>query len=74
MTDVRSEIEAVTDAAAVTSTAQEILAQGPLDLVVYCAGHYREMRADAFDLAELKRHWSVNFDGDRKSTRLNSSH
>jgi NAD(P)-dependent dehydrogenase (short-subunit alcohol dehydrogenase family) len=30
---------------------------------MYCAGHYREMRADAFDLAELKRHWSVNFDG-----------
>ena len=29
----------VTDAAAVTATAKAILAQGPLDLVLYCAGY-----------------------------------
>ena len=54
----------VTDAAAVAEAARGLLhAGGQIDLVMYCAGHYREMRADAFDLVELKRHWSVNFDG-----------
>lgn len=53
----------VTDAAAVTATAQEILAQGPLDLVVYCAGHYREMRATDMDMADLKRHLDINYVG-----------
>jgi NAD(P)-dependent dehydrogenase (short-subunit alcohol dehydrogenase family) len=53
----------VTDAAAVTATAREILAQGPLDLVVYCAGHYREMRATDMDMADLKRHLDINYVG-----------
>ena len=53
----------VTDAAAVTATARAILAQGPLDLVVYCAGHYREMRASEFDLAEMNRHLAINYTG-----------
>lgn len=53
----------VTDAAAVTATARAILAQGPLDLVVYCAGHYREMRATAVDLAEMNRHLAINYGG-----------
>ena len=53
----------VTDAAAVTSTVHEILAQGPLDLVVYCAGHYREMRATEMDMADLKRHLDINYVG-----------
>ena len=53
----------VTDADAVTSTAREILAQGPLDLVVYCAGHYREMRATEMDMADLKRHMDINYIG-----------
>ena len=53
----------VTDAAAVTRTAREILAQGPLDLVVYCAGHYREMRAPDMDLADLQRHLDINYVG-----------
>ena len=53
----------VTDGAAVAATARAILAQGPLDLVVYCAGHYSEMRADAFDLAEMKRHLAINYTG-----------
>ena len=53
----------VTDAAAVTRTAREILAQGPLDLVLYCAGHYREMRATDMDMADLQRHLDINYVG-----------
>jgi NAD(P)-dependent dehydrogenase (short-subunit alcohol dehydrogenase family) len=53
----------VTDAGAVAAAARDILAQGPLDLVVYCAGHYREMRATGFDLAEMNRHLSINYTG-----------
>jgi NAD(P)-dependent dehydrogenase (short-subunit alcohol dehydrogenase family) len=53
----------VTDAQAVTRTAQAILQQGPLDLVLYCAGHYREMRATALDMADLKRHLDINYTG-----------
>jgi NAD(P)-dependent dehydrogenase (short-subunit alcohol dehydrogenase family) len=53
----------VTDAAAVARTAREILAQGPLDLVVYCAGHYREMRATHIQMADLKRHLDINYLG-----------
>ncbi|MGE0098882.1 MAG: SDR family NAD(P)-dependent oxidoreductase [Hydrogenophaga sp.] len=53
----------VTDASAVAQTAEQILAQGPLDMVVYCAGHYREMRADAMDMSELRRHLDINYIG-----------
>lgn len=53
----------VTDDAAVQQAAQVALAGGPLDLVCYCAGHYRPMRADAMDLAELLRHHEVNTAG-----------
>ncbi|MGD9774650.1 SDR family NAD(P)-dependent oxidoreductase [Diaphorobacter sp.] len=53
----------VTDAAAVQTTARRLLADGPLDLVCYCAGHYQPMRADALDLPELLRHQQVNLTG-----------
>ncbi|MDP2416858.1 MAG: SDR family NAD(P)-dependent oxidoreductase [Hydrogenophaga sp.] len=53
----------VTDAQAVTRAAQAILQQGPLDLVLYCAGHYREMRATDMDMADLKRHMDINYTG-----------
>ena len=53
----------VTDASAVAATARAMLAQGPLDLVVYCAGHYREMRATEFDLAEMRQHLAINYTG-----------
>jgi NAD(P)-dependent dehydrogenase (short-subunit alcohol dehydrogenase family) len=53
----------VTDVAAVRATAREILVQGPLDLVIYCAGHYRAMRASEFDLVELQRHLDINYLG-----------
>lgn len=53
----------VTDAQAVAATAQQLLASGPLDLVCYCAGYYKPMRADALDLPELLRHQQVNVHG-----------
>ena len=52
-----------TDALAVKAAANALLVQGPLDCVVYCAGHYHAMRADALDLAEMVRHVDVNYLG-----------
>ena len=51
------------DAAAVSNAAQTILANGPLHLVMYCAGHYKEMRADEFELHEMLAHQRVNYVG-----------
>ena len=51
------------DAAAVTAAAHSILAKGPLDLVMYCAGYYKEMRAAEFDLHEMLMHQRVNYVG-----------
>ena len=53
----------VTDAAAVASAAQQLLAGGALDLVCYCAGYYKPMRATDIDLPELLRHQQVNVAG-----------
>ena len=33
------------------------------DLVLYCAGHYRPLRATAFDLPEMQKHLAVNYVG-----------
>jgi NAD(P)-dependent dehydrogenase (short-subunit alcohol dehydrogenase family) len=53
----------VTDRAAVKAAAQTVLAAGPLALVMYCAGYYKEMRATGFDLADMLRHSDVNYSG-----------
>ncbi|QTN26768.1 SDR family NAD(P)-dependent oxidoreductase [Rhodoferax sp. AJA081-3] len=53
----------VTQRQAVQSRAAQLLAQGPLDCVVYCAGHYNAMRADALDVADMLRHNDVNYLG-----------
>ena len=53
----------VTDAGAVAAAAQAILAQGPLDMVLYCAGHYNEMRASSMDLHDLRQHLAINYTG-----------
>jgi len=53
----------VGDAASVKDAAQRLLAAGPLDLVLYCAGHYREMRATAFDLKDMLLHQQINYVG-----------
>lgn len=50
----------VTDGSAVKSAADAVLALGPLDLVCYCAGHYRAMRATDMDLNDMRRHHQVN--------------
>ena len=50
----------VTDGQAVLAAALAAQADGPLDLVCYCAGHYQAMRATAIDLPELLRHHEVN--------------
>ena len=49
------------DLAAVRATGQKILQRGPLDLVFYCAGHYRAMRATAFDGEEMRLHHEINY-------------
>lgn len=51
------------DPAAVKAAAQALLASGPLDLVMYCAGYYKELRATGFDLSEMLRHQQVNYLG-----------
>ena len=50
----------VTDRAAVRRCAGAALADGPLDLVCYCAGHYHPMRATAMNLQDMLRHHEVN--------------
>ena len=44
-----------------TRAADVVFAGGAPDLVVYCAGHYRAMRATAFDLADALHHQEVNY-------------
>jgi NAD(P)-dependent dehydrogenase (short-subunit alcohol dehydrogenase family) len=53
----------VTDAAAVQRVAGQLLAQGPLDLVVYCAGHYKAQRAYDFHLPQMLLHQQINYVG-----------
>lgn len=56
----------VTDRSSVAAAARTVLARhGRVDLAMYCAGHYRAMRAvthgeAAFDLADVLRHEKVN--------------
>jgi NAD(P)-dependent dehydrogenase (short-subunit alcohol dehydrogenase family) len=46
------------------AAAAEIVGRyGRIDLAAYCAGHYRPMRATAFDLTEALRHQQVNYAG-----------
>jgi NAD(P)-dependent dehydrogenase (short-subunit alcohol dehydrogenase family) len=54
----------VSDRPAIAASLRDLLARhGRLDLVVYCAAHYRPMRAAEFDLDELLRHLQVNYVG-----------
>ena len=47
---------------AVVQAAQTVLRE-PLDVLVYCAGHYAPMRAPDVSLPELERHLDVNYRG-----------
>jgi NAD(P)-dependent dehydrogenase (short-subunit alcohol dehydrogenase family) len=53
----------VADAAQLGQAAQHAFAAGPLDLVVYCAGHYRETTAAGYDLQQMLLHLDVNYAG-----------
>lgn len=53
----------VTHGAALRAAAQEVQAQQGLDLVVFCAGYYKGQRATHFDLADMEKHWQVNYQG-----------
>ena len=54
----------VNDRPAIAAGLRCLLAShGRLDLAVYCAAHYRAMRAAEFDLDELLRHLQVNYVG-----------
>ena len=53
----------VTDAAAVAVAAQTVLAADPLDVMLYCAGYYKELRATEYDLKEMLQHNAVNYVG-----------
>lgn len=52
-----------TDPLAVQAAAAQVLAQGRLDCVVYCAGYYTAMRATDLDVQEALRHMDVNYNG-----------
>ena len=51
------------DATSVEAAAQTVFTAGPLDLVLYCAGYYKEMRATEFGLESMLRHNQVNYVG-----------
>jgi NAD(P)-dependent dehydrogenase (short-subunit alcohol dehydrogenase family) len=54
----------VTDREALHAAARGIAQRfGRIDLVMYCAGHYKPMRATQFDLDEALRHQQVNVAG-----------
>ena len=53
----------VTDDAAVREASRKVNALGPLDGMVYCAGHYTAMDADAIDLPDMLRHVDINYNG-----------
>lgn len=52
-----------TDRSAVQAAAQQVLAQGRLDCVMYCAGYYQAMRGFALDVDLALRHMQVNYEG-----------
>lgn len=53
----------VTQADALRTATNELLASGPLDLVFYCAGTYQDLRATDFDLKVMLKHLEVNYTG-----------
>lgn len=54
----------VTQRDSVLAAHDEVMSRfGRIDLLLFCAGHYRAQRATALDLAELLRHEQVNYVG-----------
>ena len=53
----------VTDAKAVAACHAQLRSSGTVDVVLYCAGTYKALRADAFDLDVMVSHQQVNYVG-----------
>ena len=53
----------VADAGQVHAVARDLLAEGPLDWVVYAAGYYKAQRATDLNLDDLLQHDQVNYQG-----------
>lgn len=53
----------VANALALRAGARLIAERGVLDLVVYCAGYYKAVEAESYDLGEMLRHQQVNYLG-----------
>lgn len=54
----------VSEPATIHAALQRLRALHPqLDLVLYCAGHYRPVPATAFDLAQMLQHQTINYVG-----------
>jgi short-subunit dehydrogenase len=53
----------VTNSQSMASAFNEITCNKPLDLIVYCAGHYAPMRAQDFNLEEALKHMQINYCG-----------
>jgi NAD(P)-dependent dehydrogenase (short-subunit alcohol dehydrogenase family) len=52
------------DADGVAAAGRQIFEQvGRLDFTVYCAGHYKPLRATRFDLPEMLKHQHINYVG-----------
>lgn len=53
-----------TDPQAMQDAMRRVVAQyGHVDLVMYCAGHYKAQSALAFDLSEMQKHHAINVEG-----------
>lgn len=52
-----------TDRHAVLDAARQLQAVTPLDVVMYCAGHYEAMRSDALNVDDMVQHMQVNYVG-----------
>jgi NAD(P)-dependent dehydrogenase (short-subunit alcohol dehydrogenase family) len=50
-----------TDEAGVKATAQKLIAEGGLDLMMYCAGIYQPLRAQDLKSEILAQHMQVNY-------------
>jgi NAD(P)-dependent dehydrogenase (short-subunit alcohol dehydrogenase family) len=53
----------VSDPLAVKAAASAVLAQGRLDCLLYCAGHYHAMDATRMDMPDLLQHNAINYLG-----------
>ena len=53
----------VTNAQAMRQVAEQVQALQGLDMVVYCAGYYKSVRATAYSLPEMLQHQAVNYTG-----------